>query len=100
MLIYNVTVGVDKAIESEWLIWMKEVHIPDVMATKMFVSHKMYRVLSADEGDSISYAVQYMAKSLTDVEIYLDKFAPSLREDVKKKFGDQQASFRTLLEEV
>jgi hypothetical protein len=100
MLIYNVTVGVDKVIESEWVIWMKEVHIPDVMATNMFLSYKMYKVLSADEGDSISYAVQYTAKSLNEVEIYLEKFAPKLRDDVKKKFGDRQASFRTLLEEV
>jgi hypothetical protein len=100
MLIYNVTVGVDKAVESEWVVWMKEVHIPDVMATNMFVSYKMYKVLSADEGDSISYAVQYMAKSINEIDVYLDKFAPALRDEVKKKFGDQQASFRTLLEEV
>ena len=48
MLIYNVTTGVDKKIEQEWLIWMKEVHIPDVMKTKMFIGHKMYRVLASD----------------------------------------------------
>ena len=100
MLIYNVTVGVDKAFEQEWLLWMREIHIPDVMATRMFVGYKMYKVLTTDDEDSVSYAVQYSAKSLNEVEIYLDKFAPALREEVKKKFGDQQVSFRTLLQEV
>ena len=100
MLIYNVTTGIDRKIEQEWLIWMKEIHIPDVMATRMFVSYKMYKVLTTDDEDSVSYAVQYSAKSLNEVEIYLDKFAPALREEVKKKFGDQQVSFRTLLQEV
>lgn len=100
MLIYNVTTGIDRKIEQEWLIWMKEIHIPDVMATRMFVSYKMYKVLTTDDEDSVSYAVQYSAKSLNEVEIYLDKFAPPLREEVKKKFGDQQVSFRTLLQEV
>ena len=33
MIIYNVTVGVDKSIEADWLAWMKEVHIPDVIKT-------------------------------------------------------------------
>ena len=79
---------------------MKEIHIPDVMATEMFVSYKMYKVLTTDDEGSVSYAVQYSAKSLNEVEIYLEKFAPGLREETKKKFGDQQVSFRTLLEEV
>ena len=100
MLIYNVTTGIDKKLEQEWLIWMKEVHIPEVMKTKMFLGHRMYRVLSSDDDDTVSYAIQYRAESLHQIEHYLDKFAPALREDVKKKFGDQAASFRTLLEEV
>lgn len=100
MLIYNVTTGVDKTIEQEWLVWMKEVHIPQVMNTKMFLGHRMYRVLSSDDDQSVSYAIQYSAQSLAKLEHYLEKFAPALREDVKKKFGEKIASFRTLLEEV
>ncbi|MBS1544888.1 MAG: DUF4286 family protein [Bacteroidetes bacterium] len=99
MLIYNVTSGVDKDIEQEWLAWMKETHIPEVMKTQMFVSFRIYKVLSAEE-DSISYAVQYAARSLDQLEAYLDQFAPKLREDVQKKFGSKVVSFRTLLQEV
>ena len=49
MLIYNVTSGIDKDIEQEWLAWMKESHIPEVMKTQMFVSYRIYKVLSAEE---------------------------------------------------
>ncbi len=100
MLIYNVTTGVDKHIEQEWVIWMKEIHIPDVMKTQLFVGYRMYRVLSAGEDDTVSYAIQYQARSISQIEQYLDNFAPSLREEAKKKFGDKAVSFRTLLEEV
>ena len=100
MIIYNVTVGVDKSIEQEWLLWMKEVHIPDVMRTQMFVGHKMYRVLTSKDESTISYAIQYSAISLNEVELYLEKYAPALREEGQKKFGDRQAAFRTLLEEL
>ena len=100
MLIYNVTSGVDRKIELEWLLWMKESHIPEVMGTQMFTGYKLYKILSTENDDTISYAVQYTAKSLDQVEKYLENYAPVLREEVKKKFGDGVASFRTLLEEV
>lgn len=100
MLIYNVTVGVDKTIELEWLAWMKETHIPDVMNTGMFASYKIYKVIGVEEGGAVSYAIQYAAKSLDEIEIYLEKYAPRLREEGSKRFGDGQAAFRTLLEEI
>lgn len=100
MLIYNVTTGLDKEIEQEWLLWMQETHIPEVMGTHMFVGYKLFKVLTQDNEQSVSYAVQYSAQSLDQLERYLEKFAPSLREEVKKKFGDRLASFRTVLEEV
>ncbi len=100
MIIYNVTVGVDKSIEADWLAWMKEVHIPDVMRTQMFIGSKMYRVLSVENEETVSYAIQYSARSLTEIDIYLEKFAPSLRDDVTRKFGEKALSFRTLLEEI
>lgn len=90
----------DAAIEQEWLRWMKEIHIPEVMETKMFASYKVYKVLTTEDEKTVSYAVQYTARSLDEVERYLEEFAPALREKVTKKFGDRQASFRTLLEEV
>lgn len=100
MLIYNVTVGVDKSIEQEWLLWMKEVHIPDVMRTQMFLGNKIYKVLTTENEETTSYAIQYTARSLNELEVYLEKFAPALREAVSRKFGEKQASFRTVLEEV
>ncbi len=100
MIIYNVTVGVDKRIEQDWLVWMREIHIPDVMRTNMFLGHKMYKILTIDTEETVSYAIQYSAVSLNEIERYLEEFAPALREEVKKKFGEQQAAFRTLLEEI
>ena len=31
MIIYNVTISIDKEAETHWLDWMKNTHIPDVM---------------------------------------------------------------------
>ena len=38
MYIYNVTVNVSDDVHIEWLKWMKETHIPDVMKTGCFIA--------------------------------------------------------------
>ena len=41
MLLYNVTVIIEDAAAEEWLQWMQEIHIPEVMATGKFVSNRL-----------------------------------------------------------
>ncbi len=100
MFLYNVTVGVDKSIEQEWLQWMKTEHILDVLNTGMFVTAKIYKVLHETEEGTVSYSTQYFAESISHVEKYLEEFAPALREEVNKRFAGKHVAFRTLLEEV
>ena len=100
MVLYNVTVGIDPEIENEWLSWMKENHIPDVMATGMFVENKIFRVLTQQDEETISYSVQYYAQTMADVEKYLNEFAPKLVEEHMKRYQNRHVAFRTLLEEV
>ena len=100
MIIYNVTVGVDKSIEAEWLIWMRDSHVPKVMKTGMFVGQQILKVLSHDDPASSSYAVQYTTTSMERLQEYLDRFAPSLRKEVQDKFGDKQVAYRSVLEVV
>jgi hypothetical protein len=100
MLLYNVTVGVDKDIEEEWLEYMREKHIKDILNTGLFVESRMYKVLHDDGGDTISYSVQYFARSIEDVRRYLEVFAPALVEEHRQKFKNRHVTFMTLLDEV
>jgi hypothetical protein len=100
MLLYNVTVGIDKDAEQEWLEYMRGKHIQDVMNTGLFVQSKMYKVLHDQEDGTISYSIQYFARSIEDVQQYLEVFAPVLIEQHKKKFANRHIAFRTLLEEI
>ena len=100
MFLYNVTVGIDKDKEREWLDYMMNKHIRDVMNTGLFVQFKLYKVLHDQEGDTISYSVQYFAKNIEDVQQYLEVFAPVLIEEHRKKFVNRHVAFRTLLEEI
>lgn len=100
MIIYNVTSSVDKEISEEWISWMKDKHIPDLLKTGLFFDSRILKVLSHDDDKTFSFAVQYMAKSVEDIEVYLQKHSQRLREEVAKRYGDRVVSYRTLLEEV
>jgi len=100
MVLYNVTVGVDKDIEQEWLQWMKEVHIPREMATGIFLEYKIFKVLGQEEESTVSYSVQYFSDSLDKVVTFLKEHAPVLAEEHMARYKDKHVAFRTLLEEV
>lgn len=100
MIVYNVTVQVDQEIEQEWLKWMQEKHIPQVMATGMFSDHNMYRVLSHNHEGTQAYAIQYMTDSLEDYETYQQKYAQKLQKEHTDKYGDKATAFRTILKQL
>ena len=100
MILYNVTVSIDKDVEDEWVSWMKDKHIPDILGTGMFMNARIFKVLDEDEAESTSYAVQYLADSMEYVEIYQQRYAPALREEHHVRFRGKYAVFRTLLEAI
>jgi hypothetical protein len=97
MIVYNVTINVDTDVHEQWLRWMKETHIPDVMATGLFLDSRMFKVLADDEG-GITYAVQYTCADLSTYERYRDEHASRLQAETQKHYGGKFAAFRTLLE--
>lgn len=97
MIIYNVTLNVDEDVHEEWLAWMKTTHIPEVMATGLFLDNRICRVLADDEG-GITYAVQYTCADMATYEHYKSEHAPRLQAETQKRYGGRFAAFRTLLE--
>ncbi|MEO1254143.1 MAG: DUF4286 family protein [Bacteroidota bacterium] len=101
MILYNVTVNIDKDVEQDWISWMKETHIPEVMNTGFFTGHRMMKMLSqAEDETGITYAVQYMAETLGHLETYLNTVAPKIQKKSIIRYGTKLAAFRTVLEEI
>ena len=100
MYLYNVTIGIDKSVEAEWLIYMRERHVPEVLRTGMFTQARIYRILDDEEAETTSYSVQYMSPSSEMVRKYLETHGPRLIEEHRNKFRDKHVAFRTLLEEI
>ena len=99
MIIYNVTSNIHPSIHHQWLVWIKE-HIPHVLATGHFMEAKLTKVLVEDPEGSVTYSVQYRAKSREALNNYYDNDADKLRQEVFHIFGDKALSFRTELEVI
>lgn len=100
MIIYNVTVKIQPEAHNEWLKWMNEVHIPDVMKTGMFIENKMCKMLTNVQPDGETYAIQYLCKDMATLEKYQAEYGKALQADHQEKFKDKYVAFRTLLEVV
>ena len=101
MIIYNVTCNIPEEIEQEWLHWMKNEHIPEVISTEKFTSFKILKLLTVVDGnEGVNYALQYFCNTLADFDDYDEIFAPALRAKTANKYGEKVLTFRTLLQEV
>lgn len=97
MYIYNVTSNVSEAIHKEWLNWMKQTHIPAMLATGKFTKAKMAQVLVEEEMGGVTYSVQYTTDSAETLKAYYNENATKLRNEALLLFKDQLVSFRTEL---
>lgn len=91
------TVKIEKAIAEEWLNWMKNVHIPDMMKTGFFVDYKICEILHDDEDGGITYAFQYFSKNMEDFQTYQRDHAKVLQKDVATRYPNKYVAFRTLM---
>lgn len=97
MIIYNVTIKVDTAIAKEWVLWMKQEHIPELMNTGLFVDYRLCRLLEQDETEGITYTAQYFCDSLEHYNTYISEHAPKMREKGFERFGNRFIAFRTVM---
>lgn len=99
MYIYNVTINIDDSVHDRWLKWMKEEHIPAMIATGKFTKALMTRVMVEEEMGGKTYSVQYTTDSKEALELYYAEDAEKLRAQ-SNPFEGKYVAFRTELQIV
>ena len=99
-IIYNVTVKVDAAISDNWLAWLQDEHIPEIMNTGCFSSYKIVRLLEVDESEGPTYAIQYGAESKADYNRYITVHASRLQQKSFAKWGNRFIAFRSVMQVI
>ena len=98
MILYNITINIHESVHDQWMQWMQEKHINDVLATGKFSSARMVKVLIEEEMGGTTYSLQFTTVNKETLQRYYDEDAPRLREEGLRLFGDKMLAFRTELE--
>lgn len=99
MIVYSVTVAVDRATEADWVAWMRDIHIPDVIATGYFDAYGMQKVLDFESvGERVTYTINYYCESLENYQAYTKNAAPRLQEEHAKRYRGHFSASRTVSE--
>jgi len=99
-IVYNVTTKVDHSIAEEWLTWLKDEHIPDLIKTGCFIHAVILQLMEVDDAERSTYTVQYHAKNKTLYDRYIEQYAGSIRKKVTDKWGNKFIAFRTVMQVV
>ena len=99
MYIYNVTINIEESIQGDWLRWMQEKHIPEVLATGKFSEAKLCQVMVQEE-TGITYSIQYTSDSKETLDKYYEEDADELRKEMGQLFPNKFVAFRTELNVV
>ena len=100
MFVYNVTIKVDDSIKNDWLRWLQEEHIPEVINTSCFIQATILQLLEVDDSDGPTYTIQYRAESKALYNQYIDKFAGLMRQKSFDRWGNKFIAFRSLMQVV
>ncbi|HEY1030758.1 MAG TPA: DUF4286 family protein [Flavipsychrobacter sp.] len=98
MIIYNVTVKIEAEGADEWVKWMKEEHMPELMKTGLFTDSRLCRLLEQDETEGRTYTAQYFCNTIEDYNSYIDNHAQHMRDKGFARFGNRFIAFRTVME--
>lgn len=100
MIIYNVTIKLEESIQQQWLHWMQQEHIPEVIATGCFIKATILRLIEVDDSEGPTYAVQYYAESKANYNRYIENYAPEMRQRSFVKWGNRFIAFRSVMQVV
>lgn len=97
MYIYNVTINIEESVQEDWLRWMRDIHIPEMLATGKFSKALMTRVMVEEEMGGLTFSIQYTTDSKETLDKYYIEDAERLHSRETERFRGKFVAFRTEL---
>jgi hypothetical protein len=100
MLVINTPFFVATTHLDQFLKWVSNVYVPNMMKTDHFSASRFYQVLSHQEQDSTGYSLQFEFAEPALYRHWEDRHHAALQEELKLLFNEHVLSFSTLLKQV
>lgn len=97
MIIYNTTFSVPKELKNDFLNFIREEYVPEALKSKHIKDPRLSRVYSSSEESSFSYALEFKAETVDDLEKWNFITGKRLYFRLMKKFKQNVLGFSTVL---
>jgi len=100
MLVYNTTYHIEEKAIANFLIWIKESYIPEVMKTELLSNPRLCKVLSHNEAGSETYTLQWEVESSGILHRWHQLQGAELNKELTAIFKEKVVGLPTLLEVI
>ncbi|MBE7171165.1 MAG: DUF4286 family protein [Williamsia sp.] len=100
MIIYNITCKVDWSVHEEWLAWVQQKYMPDMLSIDLFYHGQLVRLLETDETDGPTYALQFYTHSLENYQHFMTGAGTALLRRQLDHWNNAVVSFGTVMQQV
>ena len=97
MIVYEVTLTVQRAIEPAFREWLGP-HVREIVALPGFLGAQVYELAATPGADeAVVFCTQYRLADQESLDAYLREHAPRMRQDGIARFGDGFRAERRVL---
>jgi len=100
MFTINTTFFVSDTHSTPFLKWVNDVYIPNMLKTKHFSTHRLYKVFAEQEPGATGFSLQFEFSEKEYHETWHEFYQPELQTELKLLFEENVLSFSTLLEHI
>lgn len=100
MITYSVFIYLKKVAESDWLNFIKQKHIEEVMNTGCFIEYKFQKQIESDNEDEVNFRIDYYLKNMDKMNEYIEIHSTALKQDVLDRFGGYFRAERRIYEHI
>ena len=101
MIVYKVTIDIDYSVEEDWLLWMKNEHIPELIQLNLFLKTNFFKRLPLEKNPKNiynSYCVEYYCTSIKEYNLYKNTYANKIQEKHSNRYKGKFKAKREILE--
>lgn len=100
MLIFNTTYKVSNQTIDTWKSWMRQEHIPFMLADKLFSKPQIAKIIGSEDVEGTSFSVQFQIENMEKLSTWHQQNAVIFQNSFQKAFGTEVQFFSTVLEIV
>ena len=97
MILYNITSNVAHEVIDEWLSWLNNILIPEIMEVGVFNDFKFFQLLDIDEK---TYTIQFFCDNEQACREFISEAGPAFIRKSELMWGNSVYNFRSILKSV